>query len=498
MNLLDVSNLLKYMHSTYLKVWYNNTLPLRFSKVAEQSEEIRLSEKMVQAIWNDGKFLKENLVDDNDSRIKVIYPGEWNREPGPDFKKAIIEIKGQRFYGDVEIHLSPGHWKSHGHHYDPNYKNVILHVVWEMKGHKFPPNIPHLELSTQLSVSEEKVWDLTNISTYSKARIHPAVECSELISLISDESIKTVFRAAGMSRLHRKSMQFKHSINKYGLNQAFYLSLADALGYKNNRVQFKQLCKAADLNCLQNLNNNAERAAFLWGQSGLLPDCTQETVHEELNSLVDSQWKTWWPLRKEANNNISWNRTSLRPLNSPERRLAALQCILEKFSYNPQEILWNCLKLISNHSALDEYLKTVFEFDSCWTNFCNFKTKLKNPSRLIGQSRRLDIIINIILPALSAIIDENDQHSLNSLYLYYCKLPKSQDNHLLDIAAHKFFIPPYRAKEIIKRAVEQQGLMQLMQDFELPERPDEILSFWEELGISFSRTKNDYLDLETV
>jgi len=498
MNLNDVNNLLKYMHSTYLKAWYNNTLPFKFSKVAEENEEFRLSEKMVQALWNDRKFLKDNLIDDDQRQIKVIDPGTWNREPGPDFKQAILEIKGKRVIGDIEIHLSPGHWKSHGHHYDPNYNKVILHVVWEMRGNKFPQNIPHLELSSQLAVSVDKVWEFTNISNYSKSRIHPSEDCAEIISSISDQSLKTVFQAAGISRLHRKSIQFRHKVNQYGLNQAFYLSLGDALGFKNNRQAFKQLCQIADLKTLKNIKSTQERTAYLWGQSGLLPDITQQEVHDELHELTQRQWHTWWKLRKEAMSKVSWNRTSLRPLNSPERRVAAMDAILNKTNYDPESVLWKSLSLITDHKALKEYLNEVFEIDSHWSDFCNFKTKLKNSSRLIGQSRKLDIIINVILPAISTLIEEEDVKSLHSLYLFYCELPKSQDNHILDIAAHKFFIPPYRSKEIIKRAAEQQGLMQLMQDFDLPTRSEDIISFWEELGISIPPLKNKYLTVEAV
>ena len=498
MDLNDINNLLKYMHSTYLKVWYNNTLPFKFSKVAEENEEFRLSEKMVQALWNDRKFLNENLLDDEKRQIKVISPGTWNREPGPDFKNAVIEIKGKRLRGDVEIHLSPGHWKSHGHHYDPNYQNVILHVVWEMRGNKFPPNIPHLELSSQLAASADKVWDLLNISNYSKSRIHPAEECSEIIRLIPDHSLKTVFQAAGISRLHRKSLQFKYKVSQHGLSQAFYTCLADALGYKNNRQAFQNLCSNADIKTLKSFTDASERSAFLWGQSSLLPDITQDDVHPELNSLAQDQWNKWWKLRKNADSPVKWNRTSQRPLNSPERRLAALDSILNSTNCEPETILWNSLRLIKNHSALKQYLDEVFEIDSLWNGFCNFKTKLKNKSRLIGQSRKLDIIINVILPALATLIDEEDNESLSYLYLFYCGLPKSQDNHILDIAAHKFFIPPYRSKQIIKKAAEQQGLMQLMHDFELPDRSDEIISFWEELGINICPLKNEHLALSTV
>ena len=498
MKLSDVNNLLKYMHSTYLKVWYNHTLPFKYSKVAEENEQIRLSEKMVQAIWNDSKFVKKELFDDLNSPVKVISTGEWNREPGPDFKNAIIEIDGERKCGDVEIHLSPGHWKSHGHHYDPAYKKVILHVVWEMKNHKFPPDIPHLELSSQLALSAERVLELTDLASYSKTRIHPAVECSEFISQIPDSALQTVFRTAGFSRLHRKSMIFRQKVTKFGFNQAFYMLLAEAHGYKSNREQFIKLAKTADLNSLNSLKTPREKQALLWGTSGLIPDITQEQVHPEMHTETVKLWNIWWKLRKTGETEINWNRSSQRPLNSPERRLAALSLFLEKCQYNPESIISRALEKIDEPKILMEFFSSLFNFSCKWEGFCNYKTKLKKQSKLIGSSRQLDIIVNVFLPAMSALLDEKDNEKLTELYFFYCSLPKSQDNHVIDIASHKFFIPPYRARKVIKKAVEQQGLMQLMQDFEIPDTPSEVISFWEELGIVLRVDKSSEIEEANV
>ena len=65
------------------------------------------------------------------TRLSVIHPGEYNRDSGPDFFNARIHIAGTVWAGNVEIHTLSSHFNLHGHHDDPAFNNVILHVVAE-------------------------------------------------------------------------------------------------------------------------------------------------------------------------------------------------------------------------------------------------------------------------------------------------------------------------------------------------------------------------------
>jgi len=70
------------------------------------------------------------VVTDEGRRLKVIYPGRTNRDVGPDFRNAVIAMgESEIVRGDVEIHIKSSDWYSHGHHHDPEYDHVILHVV---------------------------------------------------------------------------------------------------------------------------------------------------------------------------------------------------------------------------------------------------------------------------------------------------------------------------------------------------------------------------------
>ena len=61
--------------------------------------------------------------------VEVIDPGLHNHNAGPDFFNAKVKIGGTLWVGNVEIHDRASDWFLHRHDHDPNYNNVILHVV---------------------------------------------------------------------------------------------------------------------------------------------------------------------------------------------------------------------------------------------------------------------------------------------------------------------------------------------------------------------------------
>ena len=99
----------------------------RYSAVRQ--EEV-VTERHVQAIWYDGALRPASLHTTQGVPIEVLDPGEWNREAGPDFRHATIKVADRLMNGDVEIHLRPSDWRTHGHAQNPAYANVIAHVTW--------------------------------------------------------------------------------------------------------------------------------------------------------------------------------------------------------------------------------------------------------------------------------------------------------------------------------------------------------------------------------
>ncbi|NIA29483.1 MAG: DUF2851 family protein, partial [Actinobacteria bacterium] len=85
-------------------------------------------EGFLYKIWLDRAF-GELLATVDGRKIEIREKGVRNFDAGPDFLNALILLDGGILRGDIEIHPIAGDWFSHGHHHDPRYNNVILHVV---------------------------------------------------------------------------------------------------------------------------------------------------------------------------------------------------------------------------------------------------------------------------------------------------------------------------------------------------------------------------------
>src|ERR1043166_255779 len=117
-------------------------------------------ERLLQQIWLHQRIRRDDLCTTDGRRVRVTHPGFWNKEPGPDFKSAIIQVGEEAArIGDVEIDLQASGWRGHGHATNANYKNVILHVVWDTPANTASDH-PRLALKTFLDApfAELEKW----------------------------------------------------------------------------------------------------------------------------------------------------------------------------------------------------------------------------------------------------------------------------------------------------------------------------------------------------
>lgn len=64
-------------------------------------------------------------------RLQIISPGTLNLFEGPDLLDIAILLDGFLIIGSAEFHKKSSDWISHNHSTNPNFQNVILHIVFE-------------------------------------------------------------------------------------------------------------------------------------------------------------------------------------------------------------------------------------------------------------------------------------------------------------------------------------------------------------------------------
>jgi hypothetical protein len=76
------------------------------------------------------------------------------------------------------------------------------------------------------------------------------------------------------------------------------------------------------------------------------------------------------------------------------------------------------------------------------------------------------LAINIWLPFLGAKADaEGNCRALEIVREAWLNVPRTQENHLLKEAVHRFLTPPSRSRQLLRRAAQQQGMMDIYRNF---------------------------------
>jgi hypothetical protein len=75
-------------------------------------------------------------------------------------------------------------------------------------------------------------------------------------------------------------------------------------------------------------------------------------------------------------------------------------------------------------------------------------------------------MVNVLLPFVNACGRQRGDDSLCELAEQaYLLVPRLQGNRVLVEAAHRFFVPPSRAATLLRRACDQQGLLEIYRSF---------------------------------
>ncbi len=181
-------------------------------------------------------------------RLRVRWPGRWNRGAGPDFRDAVMEIDGAARVGDVELHLYREDWWRHGHDADAAYDRVILHVVVFAGGMERP-------VRTRVG-SEPEEWvlgpwlreDLEAVSGGEPGLFGElAPELREWLESDLPETLRERLRTGADRRWQDKEAMARCLLEWAGWEGALHRMMLFCLGYPHNRRPFFEMAEAFPL-----------------------------------------------------------------------------------------------------------------------------------------------------------------------------------------------------------------------------------------------------------
>ncbi|MEO6731124.1 MAG: DUF2851 family protein [Ferruginibacter sp.] len=345
-----------------------------------------MTERLLQYIWQLQYFNKHELLTLDGEELAVIFPGNINTNQGPDFLDAKIKVSGTTWAGNIELHLLSSDWNNHKHSIDANYRNVILHVVWQDDGDLRLP-FPVLELQSKVSnILLAKFSELMNARSF--------IACENMIQKVSP-----IIWTAWKERLLVERMQNKAATilnylqaNRNHWEETFWWLIARTFGITVNSDAFEKIARSLPVSILAKHKNQIHQTeALLFGQAGLL----EKGFEDEYPQLLQREY--WFYKKKYHLQPIQMplHFLRMRPSNFPTVRLAQLAMLIHNsihlFSIVKETILLDDVKKLLEVTANDY-----------WHYHYTFDEVTVYREKKVGTQMINAIIINTIVPILFA------------------------------------------------------------------------------------------------
>ncbi|MEY4386251.1 MAG: hypothetical protein RLY20_1534 [Verrucomicrobiota bacterium] len=438
-------------------------------------------ERLLQAIWQQQRLRRDDLRTLDGRPVRILHPGFHNAEGGPDFRNAVVQFDdAPPATGDIEVDLQTSGWHAHGHATNPNFKSVILHVVWSAP--KKPSATP-----PAITISNRLDAPLAELATWLGGETAPPLpeafrgRCAAPLRELDETSLLELLRQAALVRLAGKAAQFAARARESGWEQSLWEGLFRALGYKHNTWPMQRLAELRP-RWTEGAGSATELQARLLGLANLLPT---ELTRAELGAdhFLRQLWDIWWRARDTFEDcqlpRTLWRLHGIRPLNHPQRRLALAAHWAAEKQLIPRLEDWGIAIAASPQSAAEPSRKVpssaksplrLLEIlhpprDDFWSHHFTLRSaRCAKPQLLLGEARVTDLAINVILPWLHARAKEGRntalQAALESSYSYW---PAAEDNATLKLARQRLL--GSTSGKLFSTAAAQQGLLQIVRDF---------------------------------
>ncbi len=322
------------------------------------TSDCTLNEHYLHFLWRTKRLPFHRLRLSNGASFQLISSGSYNAfESGPDFSCAQLKMEGLVWVGNVEIHVRSSDWFVHGHHHDPAYNNVILHVVLihdkevSIQGRV----LPTLELKTCIDLDhleKQRLKRASSIPCATSLRNAPNIPFFKLVASTLTQRLQ---RKVDAQQATEDTMQW------------FYTLLARSFGAKVNDFPFEVLAYEVPWSSLKVSIKNDRFYKLLTG-SNLFPSLTNSIEENNVSSI-----KPFW-----------WKRKGQHAFSQPQKRVLQFAAFV---SHLPDDLSFIYL----NTSDTVSYFTTL-----CSAAFRDFDIKLDAKHSFVLRN----LLINAVAPLL--------------------------------------------------------------------------------------------------
>ena len=410
----------------------------------------KITEKLVSSLWH--SHVVRYPVADTGEWLHVIFPGRASNSGG-DFKDAVVGLNGRIVTGDIEVHVKSSQWQSHGHHRDPAYNNIVVHIVWQQ------------DSGEMTRLQNGRAVPTVALEPYMTRQAAVLLEPGESNGMrcpynhLDCRALSRVLSRAGMERFKIKSVAFQEQLAEEKPEQVLYRGICRALGYAQNAEPLQQLAQRLPVAVLKKHGQQSMlQQALLLGHAGLLPSQRNMDFVDRASASLERIWHS--TNITDTMKSTDWCFFRVRPDNFPTRRIVALSYMLDRLG--PQGLLASILDLVEEapgeqaHIRLEEGL-TISD-GGYWQQHFDFGLSSGRRSALIGCQKATAVVVNIALPFAVAFARKNADSKLKlkakEIYRLY---PSREENELTRFMRHQLSLP----LNLRISACQQQGLIHL-------------------------------------
>jgi hypothetical protein len=343
-----------------------------------------ISERLLHFIWQHQYFNKQALTTIEGERLEIHFPGTLNHNQGPDFTKGKIRVADTVLVGNIEIHINASDWIQHKHLEDPNYDNIILHVVWNAdRSIEVKNPFPTLELNSLVpKILLQRYIYLNETEQF--------VPCQQFLPSLSKLAWTSWKERLCVERLEiiSKNILEQLSNTRQHWEEVFWWRLSRNFGTKLNADLFEAMANTIPLTVMaKHKNQLVQLEALLFGQSNLLP----KNPIDEYSVLLKQEFEHLKKMHRLKPVSLQPVFLRMRPASFPTVRITQMAALL-----------FDSVHLFSKVLAADSIneLKKLLQVTASeyWNHHYVFGEVSAFQPKKLGFEMSNNILINTIVP----------------------------------------------------------------------------------------------------